>query len=71
MNQIDPVAGTVTLLGVTVNTSGSTQFRGFDDQPISASQFFAAIVEGLTVVQAKWDPFTDVSAPAKELELED
>ncbi len=71
VNQIDPVAGTVTLLGVTVNTSGSTQFRGFDDQPISASQFFAAIVEGLTVVQAKWDPFTDVSAPAKELELED
>jgi hypothetical protein len=71
VNQIDPVAGTVTLLGVTVNTSGSTQFRGFDDQPISASQFFAAIVEGLTVVQAKWDPFTDVSAPVKELELED
>ncbi len=71
VNQIDPVAGTVTLLGVTVNTSGSTQFRGFDDQPISADQFFAAIVEGLTVVQAKWDPFTDVSAPVKELELED
>ena len=67
----DPVAGTVTLLGVTVNTSGSTQFRGFDDQPITASQFFAAIVEGLTVAQAKWDPFSDVSAPAKELELED
>ena len=71
VSQIDPVAGTVTLLGVTVNTSGSTQFRGFDDQPLSASQFFAAIVEGLTVVQARWDPFTDVSAPVKELELED
>ena len=61
----------MTLLGVTVNTSGSTQFRGFDDQPITASQFFAAIVEGLTVAQAKWEPFSDVSAPAKELELED
>ena len=70
-SQKDPVAGTVTVLGVTVNSSGNTQFRGFDDQPISASQFFAAIVEGLTVVQAKWDPFTDVSAPARELELED
>jgi len=70
-SQKDPVAGTVTVLGITVNTSGSTQFRGFDDQPISASQFFDAIVEGLTVVQAKWDPFTDVSAPARELELED
>jgi hypothetical protein len=70
-SQKDPVAGTVTVLGVTVNSSGNTQFRGFDDQPISASQFFDAIVEGLTVVQAKWDPFTDVSAPARELELED
>jgi hypothetical protein len=70
-SQKDAVAGTVSLLGVTVNTSSSTQFRGFDDQAISASQFFDAIVEGLTVVQAKWDPFTDVSAPARELELED
>jgi hypothetical protein len=70
-SQKDPVAGTVSLLGVTVNTSGNTQFRGLDDQPISASQFFDAIVGGLTVVQAKWDPFTDVSAPARELELED
>jgi hypothetical protein len=70
-SQKDPVAGTVTVLGVTVNSSGNTQFRGFEDQPISASLFFAAIVEGLTVVQAKWDPFTDVSAPARELELED
>jgi len=70
-SQKDPVAGTVTVLDVTVNSSGNTQFRGFDDQPISASQFFDAIVEGLTVVQAKWDPFTDVSAPARELELED
>ena len=70
-SQKDPLAGTVTVLGITVNTSGGTQFRGFDDQPISTSQFFDAIVEGLTVVQAKWDPFTDVSAPARELELED
>jgi len=70
-SQKDPLAGTVTVMGLTVNTSGSTQFRGFDDQPISASQFFDAVVEGLTVVQARWDPFTDVSAPARELELED
>jgi len=71
VSQKDPLAGTVTVLGVTVNTSGSKQFRGFDDQPISASQFFDAIVEELTVVKAKWDPFTDISAPARELELED
>jgi hypothetical protein len=70
-SQPDPVAGTVRILGVTVNTAGSTQYRGFDDQPIAAAQFFDAIVDGLTLVQARWDPFTDVSAPARELELED
>ena len=71
VSQKDPVAGTVTLLGVTVNSDGSTRFEGFNDQPIPAGQFFDAIIEGLTVVQAQWDPFTDVGAPAKELELED
>lgn len=71
VSQKDPLAGTATVLGVTVNTSGNTQFRGFGDQPIAASEFFDAIVVGLTLVQAKWDPFTDASLPAKELELED
>jgi hypothetical protein len=70
-SQKDPLAGTVTVMGLTVNTSGSTQFRGFDDQPISASQFFDAVIEGLTVVQARWAPFTDISAPPRELALED
>jgi len=68
---VDAVAGTVEILGITVNTSGNTEFKNLNDQLISASQFFAAIVEGLTTVEAKWDPFTDVSAPVKELELED
>jgi hypothetical protein len=68
---VDAVAGTVAILGITVNTDGGTQFRDRNDQPLTAGQFFAAIVEGLTAVQARWDPFTDVSAPAKELELED
>jgi hypothetical protein len=67
----DDVAGTVTILGLTVNTNGGTQFEGLNDQALSASQFFSAITEGLTVVQAKWDPFSDVSAAVKEMELED
>ena len=67
----DSTAGTVTLLGITVNTSSSTQFNGLNDQPVTASQFFDAIIADLTVVQAKWDPLTDSSQAAKEMELED
>jgi hypothetical protein len=71
VTNVDAVAGTVEILGITINTDGSTRFRDEDDQPITASQFFGALVGGLTPVQAKWDPFTDVSAPVRELELED
>lgn len=67
----DPVAGTVTILGVTVNTNSSTELKGLNDERLTASQFFDAIFEGLTVVKAKWDPFSDSSQSAKELELED
>ena len=67
----DPVAGTVSILGVTVNTNSVTTYEGLNDQPLTASQFFDAIVEGLTVVKAKWAPFSDVSQSAKELSLED
>jgi hypothetical protein len=66
----DPVAGTVTILGVMVNTNGS-QFEGLNDEQLTAEQFYAAIVEGLTVVKAKWKPFSDISQSAKELSLED
>jgi len=66
----DSVAGTVTILGVTVNTNGS-QFEGVNDELLTASQFYDAIVEGLTVVKGKWKPFSDISLPAKEVSLED
>ncbi len=67
----EPDTGTVTILGVTVSTNGSTEFKGLNDERLTASQFFDAIVEGLTVVHAKWDPFSDTSQIVKELELED
>lgn len=58
----------MTVPGITVSTAGDSQFRDFYDQPISASQFFDAIVKGLTVLQTKWDPFTSVCTPAREPE---
>jgi hypothetical protein len=67
----DPSAGTVTLLGLIINSDASTQFNGLNGEQISSTQFFDIITPGLTIVEAKWDPFTDISAPVKELELED
>lgn len=67
----DPVAGSVTFLGVTVNTNTHTELEGLNSEQLTSSQFFDAIVVGLTVVEAKWDLFADTSQPAKGLELED
>lgn len=67
----DSVAGTVVILGVMVNTNSGTQLEGLNDELLTPSQFYDAIVEGLTVVKAKWKPFDGISEPAKELSLED
>ena len=67
----DEVASMVTILGVAVNIGGNTDIFGLSGNRISPTQFFASIVERLTVVKVKWDPFSDVSQSAKEVELED
>ncbi len=67
----DSVAGTVTVLGLTLNTNGQTEFEGLNDQIISSATFFNSLTVGLTVVQGQWDPFNDITDPVKELELED
>jgi hypothetical protein len=61
----------LTIAGITVNTAGA-DFKGSDDMHgiITAAQFFAAIVPDVTVVRVRWNPFTSITAPAKELELE-
>jgi hypothetical protein len=61
----------LTIAGITVNTAG-TVFKGNDAEhsTITAAQFFAAIADNVTVVKVRWDPFTSVSAPPKEIELE-
>ena len=67
----DAVAGTVTVLGLTLNTNAQTEYEGLNDQVITASTFFNSLTAGLTVVQGQWDPFNDITDPVKELELED
>jgi hypothetical protein len=71
-SKLDATAGTMEILGITVNTSASTEFKGKDDVLISKDAFFAAVVADVTTIQAKWDNYTgDLSVPVKELELED
>lgn len=71
VSTFDAVAGTVTILGVTLNTNSQTDFEGLNDQVVSKETFFNSLTPGLTVVQGKWDPFNNVSDSVKELELED
>jgi hypothetical protein len=69
--EIDAEARTLKILGITVMPGSGTQFEDSNDNVVSSAQFFAAITPGLSIVKAKWDPFTDVSLAPKELELED
>ena len=71
-SSLDATAGSMVILGVTINTSDSTKFKDDNDAQVTKAAFFAALVANVTTVQAKWDPYNgDVSAPVKELELED
>ncbi len=71
VSAFDAVAGTVTVLGQTLNTNGATQFEGLNDQVISANAFFNSLTAGLTIVQGQWDLFNNIVDPVKELEIED
>jgi uncharacterized protein DUF5666 len=60
----------LTIAGLMIDTS-KAEFKGIDDNPMSADAFFAAIKLNITVVKARWNPFTgDPAAPVKEVELE-
>jgi len=58
-----------TILGVTITTNGSTQFRDTDDSAISAAEFFSRAVAG-TLVKAKGTETSTTTITADEVELE-
>jgi len=67
---LDPTAGTLTVLGFSVDASSTEiEFHGHDEQTMSAGDFFATIVLGRTVVKAR-GVFTDGTLVAEQLELE-
>lgn len=59
----------LTILGVTINTSSSTQFEGFNDERLSADQFFDRVAPG-QVVKAEGRPNAG-GIDAEEVEFED
>ncbi len=60
---------TLTILGVTVDTTGVTQFEGVDDGPMSRAAFFAAVQVG-TLVKVK-GTLNGIVVTWDEAELED
>ncbi len=63
-------APTLTVLGVTIQTDGSTEFRDVDDQPISEVEFFSRVTTG-SIVKADGVETSSTTLLADEVELED
>ncbi|MEM6709911.1 MAG: DUF5666 domain-containing protein [Pseudomonadota bacterium] len=69
---VDAVAGTVTILGVTVTVDAATEFEIDDDDEIGRAAFFDALVAGQSVVEAEWDgSVIDATVPVSSLEPDD
>ena len=60
---------TLTVLGITIETNGSTQYRNVSDQPMDPDAFWAAVGEG-TLVDAKGTETAFATLLAEELGLE-
>jgi hypothetical protein len=66
-------AGSLGVLGLTVQTNGQTEYRDASDAALSASAFFAAVTEGRTVVKARGRDASALSGTtftAEQLEIE-
>jgi Domain of unknown function (DUF5666) len=69
----DSGAGTLTILGSVIASDNNTGWRVSStstDVPVLKAVFFAQIHVNVTVVKVKWDPFTSITAPIKEAEIE-
>jgi hypothetical protein len=69
----DAAAGTLAILGLTVQPNGSTSFRGMDGSSTSSSSFFDAVTVDATVVKARGKDAAALSGTtltAEEMEIE-
>ena len=60
---------TLAVLGVTIETDGTTVYRDVNDQVMLADDFWAAVVEG-SLVDADGAEITSTTLLAEELSLE-
>jgi len=62
-------APSLSILGVTIQTSGSTVFRATDDSVISSAEFFSRAAAGI-LIKAKGVESSTTTITADEVELE-
>jgi len=66
-------AGTLTILNTAIATNGTTEFRissDAADQAVTAAAFFGSLTANVSIVKVRWDNFTTLAAPAKQVEIE-
>jgi len=67
-SNVDTVAQSLDILGISITAGPATVFNDGAD---SATSFFDALTDGLSIVKVKWDPFVNTGLAPKEMELED
>jgi hypothetical protein len=69
----DGTAGTLTILGTSLFSDGSTEWRVSStpsDLPVGKAEFLAQLKTNISVVKVKWNSFVAISDPVKEAEIE-
>lgn len=69
----DGTAGTLTILGTSLVSDGSTEWRVSStpgELPVSKAEFFAQLKANISVVKVNWDSFVAISDSIKEAEIE-
>ena len=69
VSAVDAVLFTLNALGTTVITDQFTEFKDANEATVTQAQFFA-LVSIDDLVEVKWDAALEITAPAKEIELE-
>lgn len=74
VSAFDGTAGTLTILGFPLVTDGNTEWRmsssSSEEIAITKAEFFARLQANISVIKVKWDPFTALTDPVKEAEIE-
>jgi hypothetical protein len=68
---IDAIAQQFDLAGITISVDSNTEFELDDDVRTTMDDFFNGLTDGLSIVQVKWNSFTDTSLAVDSAEIED